>query len=41
MRTGTRWQADADTVVGLEASRSADEARKADNEIMLRAALRF
>ena len=29
------WQADPDTVIGLEASRSADETREADNEIML------
>ena len=41
MRTGTRWQVSPDATFGLEASRQASDAGKADNQLMLRAALRF
>ena len=41
VRTGTRWQLGPDAVLGLEGSRQASDAGEADNELMLRAALRF
>ena len=41
MRTGIRWQMTSDAVVGLETSRQTSEAGEADNQLMLRAALRF
>ena len=41
MRTGTRWQLGPDAVLGLEASRQTSDAGEADNQLMLRAALRF
>ena len=41
MRTGARWQLSPDVVVGLKATRQASDASKADNEVRLRAALRF
>ena len=40
-RTGTRWKFGADAVLGLEATRQTSDAGEADNELMLRAALRF
>ena len=41
MRTGTRWQLGADAVLGLEATRQTSDAGEADNQLMLRIALRF
>ena len=41
MRTGLRWQVDPDVVFGLEGTRRADSAGEGDNEVRLRAALRF
>ena len=41
VRTGTRWQMGPDAVVGLEGSRQASDAGEADNQFMLRVALRF
>ena len=41
VRTGTRWQLSPDTVVSVEATRQASDASDADNELMLRAGLRF
>ena len=41
VRTGTRWQFNPDTVVSVEASRQASDAGEADNQLKLRAALRF
>ena len=41
MRTGTRWRLGPDAVVALEGSRQASDAREADNQLMLRIALRF
>ena len=41
MRTGTRWQLGPDAVLGLEATRQTSDAGEADNEVRLRAALRF
>ena len=41
VRTGTRWQLGPDAVVGLEGSRQAGDAGEADNQFMLRVALRF
>ena len=41
MRTGARWQLGPDAVVGVEATRQASDAGEADNQVMLRAALRF
>ena len=41
IRTGTRWQLGPDIVVGLEATRQTSEASEADNQLMLRAAVRF
>ena len=41
VRAGTRWQWGPDTVVGVEAIRQASDADEADNQLMLRAALRF
>ena len=41
MRTGTRWQVSPDATFGLEATRQASDAGEADNQLMLRAALRF
>ena len=41
VRTGARWQLNPDTVLGLEATRQASGAGEADNELMLRIALRF
>ena len=41
MRIGTRWQLNPDTVVSVEATRQASDASEADNQVRLRAALRF
>ena len=41
VRTGTRWQLGPDAVLGLEATRQTSDAGEADNQLMLRAALRF
>ena len=41
VRTGTRWQSGPDAVVALEGSRQASRAGEADNQLMLRVALRF
>ena len=41
MRTGSRWQLGPDTVVGLEAIRQASDAGETDNQLRLRAAVRF
>ena len=41
MRAGTRWQFGPDAVLSLEASRQTSDAGEADNQLMLRAALRF
>ena len=41
VRTGTRWQLGPDAMVALEGSRQASRAGEADNQLMLRAALRF
>ena len=41
VRTGTRWQLGPDAVLGLKGSRQASDAGEADNEVRLRAALRF
>ena len=41
VRTGTRWQVSPDTTFGLEATRQASDTAEADNQLMLRAALRF
>ena len=41
VRTGTRWQFNPDNVVSVEASRQASDAGEADNQLKLRAALRF
>ena len=41
MRTGSRWQLNPDTVVGVEATRQGTDATEDANEVRLRAALRF
>ena len=41
MRTGTRWQFNPDTVVSVEATRQASDGSEPDNQVRLRAALRF
>ena len=41
MRTGTRWQLNPDTVVSVEATRQASDGSEPDNQVRLRAALRF
>ena len=41
MRTGTRWQFKPDTVVSVEATRQASDGSEPDNQVRLRAALRF
>ena len=41
MRTGARWQLRPDAVLGLEATRQTSDAGEADNQLMLRVALRF
>ena len=41
VRTGTRWQLGPDIVVGVEATRQTSDAGETDNQLMLRAALRF
>ena len=41
LRTGTRWQLTPDAVFGLERTRRADSAGEGENEVLLRAALRF
>ena len=41
LRTGTRWQLGPDAVLGIEGSRKASDAGEADNEVRLKAALRF
>ena len=41
MRTGTRWQLTPDAVFGLEGTRRADSAGEGENEVRLRAAVRF
>ena len=40
-RTGARWQLTPDAVVGVETTRQASDAGEANNQLMLRAALRF
>ena len=40
LRAGTRWQLNPDTIVSVEATRQAS-AGEADNQLMLRAGLRF
>ena len=41
VRTGARWQLTPDAVVGVETTRQANDAGETDNQLMLRAALRF
>ena len=41
MRTGTRWQLSPNTVVSIEATHQASDASEPDNQLKLRAALRF
>ena len=41
VRTGTRWQFNPDTVVSVEATRQAGDGSEPDNQVRLRAALRF
>ena len=41
VRTGTRWQLGPDAVFGLETTRQTRDAAEADNQLMLRVALRF
>ena len=41
VRTGTRWQFNPDTVVSVEATRQASDGSEPDNQVKLRAALRF
>ena len=41
VRTGTRWQLGPDAVLGLEGSRQASDAGEGDNQVTLKAALRF
>ena len=41
MRTGMRWQVAPDAVFGLEGTQRADSAGEGDNEVRLRAELRF
>ena len=41
VRTGTRWRLGPDVVVGLEGTRQSTDAGEADNEVRLKAALRF
>ena len=41
MRAGARWQLSPDTVVSVEATRQASDASEANNEVRLRAAVRF
>ena len=41
VRTGTHWQVNPDATFGLEATRQASDAGEPDNQLMLRAALRF
>ena len=41
VRTGTRWGLGPDVVVGLEATRQTSDAAETDNQLTLRAALRF
>ena len=41
VRTGARWRLGPDAVLGLETTRQASRAGEADNQLMLRAALRF
>ena len=41
MRTGMRWQVAPDAVFGLEGTQRADSAGEGDNEVRLRATLRF
>ena len=41
VRTGARWQVGADAVLGLEGTRRTSGTGEADNELMLRVALRF
>ena len=41
VRAGARWQVGADAVLGLEGTRQTSDAGEADNELMLRVALRF
>ena len=41
VRTGTRWQFNPDTVVSVEATRQASDGSEADNQVRLKAALRF
>ena len=41
VRTGTRWRLGPDVVVALEATRQTNGTGDADNEVRLRAAVRF
>ena len=41
LRTGTRWQLSPDAVLGLEGTRQTSDASEPDNQVRLRAALRF
>ena len=41
VRTGARWQVGPDAVLGLEGTRRTSGTGEADNELMLRVALRF
>ena len=41
VRAGTRWQFGPDAVLSLEATRKTSDAGEADNQLRLRAALRF
>ena len=41
VRAGTRWQLARDAVLGLEGTRQTSDAGGADNQMMLRIALRF
>ena len=41
LRTGARWQLNPDAVLGLEATRQTSDAAEAENEVRLRATIRF
>ena len=41
LRMGTRWQMSPEAVFGLETTRQTSDAGETDNEVRLRAALRF
>ena len=40
-RTGARWQVDPNAVLALEGTRQSNDGREADNQLILRLALRF